>query len=452
MVSTCRYGVGRSGRTRPDPYPPKGPRHVTADLDTPLSAASAPGRRRVMVTGIGMITPLGADTASSWAGFLTGRCGIRELDETFAHLPVRIGAPAAVDPADLLPRAQARTMNRGAQFAVLAAREAWVDAGLDAAVVDPHRAGVSVGTIIGGAPALVDASHQLRDKGPRHVSPHASPMTVPNGAAARIAIDLDTRAEARTIVSACASGTEAIGAATDRIRAGHLDIAVAGGTEAVIHPTVMAAFASLRALAPGTDGPQHASKPFDEHRNGFVLGEGAAFLILEAEDHARARGARAYCEIAGWGLSADAHHMTAPRPDGNGIAIALRKALADAGATVADVVHINAHATATPAGDAAEALALHTVFGDHTPPVTAPKGAIGHLQGAAGAVEAALCALTLHHRTIPPTVGHHHPADDLGLDIVTGAPRPLADRSGGIILSDSFGFGGHNAVLALRPA
>ncbi|WP_407838745.1 beta-ketoacyl synthase [Streptomyces sp. DSM 116496] len=273
-------------------------------------------RRRVLVTGIGMITPLGGDTASFWLRFLTGRSAIRELDDRFADLPVRIGAPAAIEPADCLPRAQARTMNRGSQFAVLAACEAWADAGLDTPVVDPHPAGLSVGTIIDGAPALVDASHQLRDKDPRHVSPHASPMTVPNGAVARIAIDLDTRGEARTIVSACASGTEA----TDRIRAGHIDVAVGGGTEAVIHPTVMAAFASLRALARGTRSPAHASKPFDEHRDGFVLGEGAAFLILEAEEHARARGARTYCEIAGWGLSADAQGIDAAQAPTDGAA------------------------------------------------------------------------------------------------------------------------------------
>ncbi|MGR8009467.1 beta-ketoacyl-[acyl-carrier-protein] synthase family protein [Streptomyces hypolithicus] len=198
--------------------------------------------------------------------------------------------------------------------------------------------------------------------------------------AARIAIDLGARAEARTIVSACASGTEAIGAAIDRIRGGHVDVAVAGGTEDVITPTIMAAFASLRALSTGPNGPENASRPFDQDRDGFVLGEGAGFLVLEDEEHALQRGARIYCEAAGWGLSADAHHMTAPRPDGQGVATAIRKALTDAAATPDDVVHINAHATATPAGGRAEALALRTVFGEHTLPVTAPKGAIGHLR------------------------------------------------------------------------
>lgn len=426
----------------PETHALNAPAHTTGP-------GSGSGRRRVVVTGVGMITPLGSDARSSWDGLVAGVSGARTLEGEFADLPIAIAAPAAVEPSDLLPRAQARTMNRSAQFAVLAAREAWGDAGIEDETVDPERVGVSVGTIIGGAPVLVEAQGALDAKGPRHVSPHTTPMTVPNGAAARIAIDLGARGEARTVVSACASGTEAIGQAIDRIRAGHVDVVVAGGTEAVITPIIMSAFAAMRALSPGADGATNASRPFDKNRDGFLLGEGAGFVVLESESHARARGARAYCEAAGWGLSADAHHMTSPRPDGQGIIAALGKALADADAHPDDVAHVNAHATSTAQGDRTEALALRSVFGERTVPVTAPKGAIGHLQGGAGGVEAALTVLTLHHELIPPTVGHEHPDDDLGLDVVTGTPRPLPeDRD--IALSESFGFGGHNAVLAFR--
>jgi 3-oxoacyl-[acyl-carrier-protein] synthase II len=415
-------------------------------------------RRRVVVTGVGAFTPLGVDAPTTWQGLLDGRSGIRALDgEEFAGIPVNVAATAAADPAEQLPRSQARTMSRFAQFALLAAREAWTDAGfaLDDAKterLDPHRVGVSMGTIIGGAPELPLAAATLSARGARYVSPHVTPMTVPSGAAAQVAIDLGIRAEARTVSAACASGTEAIGEAIDRIRLGRVDVVVAGGAEAVISPVVMAGFTAMRAVAPGDGDPQDASQPFDRDRVGFVVGEGAGVLVLESEEHALARGARIYCEAAGWGISTDAHHMVAPHPDGTGIVAATRKALDDAGAEPGDVAHINAHATATPAGDAAEALALHTLFGADAIahlPVTAPKGALGHMQGAAGGVEAVATVLTLHHRLIPPTVGHRNPDPQNPLDVVTGAPRPLPEH-GDIALSNSFGFGGHNAVLAFR--
>nr|WP_240930014.1 beta-ketoacyl-[acyl-carrier-protein] synthase family protein [Streptomyces coryli] len=408
-----------------------------------------PRRRKVVVTGVGAISPLGGDAASTWEGLLAGVSGARELTGAeFAELPVKVAATAALDPADVLPRSQARTMNRSTQFAVLTAREAWSDAGLESAAVESERVGVSVGTIIGGAPVMVDAHRSLTDKGARRVSPHTTPMLVPNASAAHIAIELGARGEARTVVAACASGTEAIGLAVDRIRDGHVDVMVAGGTEAVITPEIMAGFANMRALSPAADGPEGAARPFDRDRDGFVLGEGAGFLVLEDEEHALARGARIYCEAAGWGVSADAHHMTAPEPEGTGIIEAVRKALDSAQAEAADVVHINAHATATPVGDAAEAAAVRSLFGPDAVPVTAPKGALGHLQGGAGGVEAVATVLTLHHGLIPPTAGLTEPEPDLGLDVVTGAPRAL--ESPGVALSNSFGFGGHNAVLAFR--
>ncbi|MCZ4605920.1 beta-ketoacyl-[acyl-carrier-protein] synthase family protein [Streptomyces sp. Lzd4kr] len=415
--------------------------------------------RRVVVTGLGTITPLGVGNSSLWKGLLAGRSGIRPLTgPEFADHPVRIAGTVPVDPAELLPRPQARRMNRSALLAVTAAREAWRDAGFvesgarDSGL-DPERVGVCVGTIIGGADVLVEGDRRLRARGARAVSPLTAPMTVPSQAASQISLDLRVTGEARTVVSACASGTEAIGQAIDRIRYGRVDVVLAGGAEAAVTPEVMAAFSAMRALSARNDAPEAASRPFAKDREGFVNSEGAGMLVLESEDHARARGARIYCEAAGWGLSADAHHMAAPDPTGNGITAALRRALADAGAGPADVMHVNAHATATVEGDLAEAAALSAVLGGADGavplPVTALKGGLGHLQGAAGGVEAVATALTLHHGIIPPTLGCDDLDDAVQLDVVTNLARPLSGR-GDLALSNSFGFGGHNAVLALR--
>ncbi|KUL30358.1 3-oxoacyl-ACP synthase [Streptomyces regalis] len=390
-----------------------------------------------------------------WRGLLDGRHGIRELeDPEFDGLPVRVAGVVPVDPGELLPRPVARRMNRAAQFGVLAAREAWADAGFVAggtreSGLDPERVGVSLGAILGDASVLVGGDRKLRDKGPRAVSPLTTPMTVPSQAASQVSLDLHITGEARTVTSACASGTEAIGQAIDRIRYGRIDIALAGGAEAVVTPAIMASFAAMRALADGHPADGSPSRPFAKDRDGFVNGEGAGVLVLEAEEHARARGARIYCEAAGWGLSADAHHMAAPDPSGNGIALALRRALRDAGGSVSDVVHVNAHATATVDGDLAEAGALRAVLGRRPIPVTALKGHLGHLQGAAGGVEAVAAVLTLHHGVVPPTVGGGEVDDAIDLDVVRGVPRPLP-QDGDLALSNSFGFGGHNAVLALR--
>ncbi|WP_371662562.1 beta-ketoacyl synthase [Streptomyces sp. NBC_00280] len=412
--------------------------------------------RRVVVTGLGAVTPFGVGVPDLWRGLLEGRCAIRELTgEEFTGLPVRAAGTVSVDLAGLLPRPQARRMNRAAQFGVLAAREAWRDAGFDgsgtaASGLSPDRVGVSVGAILGDASVLVGGDRSLREKGPRAVSPLTTPMTVPSQAASQISLALRITGEARTVTSACASGTEAIGQAIDRIRYGHVDVALAGGAEAVVTPAIMASFAAMRALStrPAGDLP---SRPFARDRDGFVNGEGAGFLLLESEEHARARGARVYCEAAGWGLSADAHHMAAPDPSGTGVALALHRALWDAGGSPADVVHVNAHATATIDGDLAEANALRAVLGTTPAPVTALKGHLGHLQGAAGGVEAVATVLTLHHGTIPPTIGCAEGEQDeaIDLDVVRGGPRALPGH-GDLALSNSFGFGGHNAVLALR--
>ncbi|MBT3163524.1 beta-ketoacyl-[acyl-carrier-protein] synthase family protein [Streptomyces sp. Vc74B-19] len=421
----------------------------------PARTAEAAGPRRVVVTGLGAVTPLGVGTGALWQGLLEGQHGIRELTgEEFDGLPVRIAGTVPVDPAGLLPRQAARRMNRAAQFAVLAAREAWADAGYaDGGTresgLDPERVGVSLGAILGDASVLVGGDRRLRERGPRGVSPLTTPMTVPSQAASQVSLDLHITGEARTVTSACASGTEAIGQAVDRIRYGRVDIALAGGAEAVVTPAIMASFAAMRALAEGDPTAGSPSRPFAKDRDGFVNSEGAGVLVLESEEHARARGARIYCEAAGWGLSADAHHVAAPDPSGDGIALALRRAVRDAGGEVADVVHVNAHATATVDGDLAEARALRGVLGGRDVPVTAPKGNLGHLQGAAGGVEAVAAVLTLRHGVVPATVGCGEVDDGVDLDVVRGAPRPLPD-TGDLVLSNSFGFGGHNAVLALR--
>ncbi|WP_406473464.1 beta-ketoacyl-[acyl-carrier-protein] synthase family protein [Streptomyces sp. NBC_01615] len=429
--------------------------HVVRHLPRPrrsVTGGAAP--RRVVVTGLGAVTPLGMGVDELWQGLVDGRCGIRELEgEEFAELPVRVAGSVPVDPAGLLPRQQARRMNRAAQFAVLAAREAWQDGGFDVAGtvesgLDPERVGVSVGAILGDASVLVGGDRKLRDKGPRAVSPLTTPMTVPSQAASQVSLTLRITGEARTVTSACASGTEAIGQAIDRIRYGHVDVALAGGAEAVVTPAIMASFAAMRALSTHELGATSPSRPFAKDRDGFVNGEGAGFLLLESEEHARARGARVYCEAAGWGLSADAHHMAAPDPSGRGVALALRRAVRDAGGHVVDVVHVNAHATATTDGDLAEANALRAVLGGDVP-VTALKGHLGHLQGAAGGVEAVATVLTLHHGLIPPTIGCEDQDDAISLDVVTKSPRVLP-VVGDLALSNSFGFGGHNAVLALR--
>ncbi|WP_233359553.1 beta-ketoacyl-[acyl-carrier-protein] synthase family protein [Streptomyces sp. GMY02] len=435
--------------------------HVVRHHARPRREPAAVVPRRVVVTGLGAVTPLGVGVDQLWQGLLEGRHGIRELtDEEFAELPVRTAGVVPVDPAELLPRAAARRMNRSAQFAVLAAREAWNDAGFAEggtreSGLDPERVGVSLGAILGDASVLVGGDRKLREKGPRAVSPLTTPMTVPSQAASQVSLDLHITGEARTVTSACASGTEAIGQAIDRIRYGRVDIALAGGAEAVVTPAIMASFAAMRALSGlGLEDGVSPSRPFAKDRAGFVNGEGAGLLVLEAEEHARARGARIYCEAAGWGLSADAHHMAAPDPSGGGVALALRRAVRDAGGYVVDVVHVNAHATATKEGDLAEAGALRAVLGEGTRagagvPVTALKGHLGHMQGAAGGVEAVAAVLTLHNGVVPPTVGCAEVDEDIALDVVTGAPRPLP-AAGDLVLSNSFGFGGHNAVLALR--
>jgi 3-oxoacyl-[acyl-carrier-protein] synthase II len=411
-------------------------------------------RTQVVVTGLGAITPLGADVPSTWDGLLAGRSGVRELTDDWAReLPARIAAWAAVEPVTLMDRVQARRLDRCEQFAIIAAREAWADAG--APEVDQERLGVVVSSGIGGIASTLSAYDTLREKGWQRLSPFTIPMLMPNGSAGWISLELGARAGVHTTVSACASGAEAIGYAMDMIRSGRADIVLAGGTEAAILQLNIAAFAAMRALSTRNDEPQRASRPFDKGRDGFVLGEGAAMVVLESAEHAARRGATVHAVAAGVGYSADAHHIAQPDPDGKGAILAIGRVLADAGLTAEQVVHVNAHATSTPAGDEVEAHAIAAALGPAASSVivSATKSMTGHLLGGAGALESVAAILALRERVAPPTINLDDPADELGVDIAT-EPRELRPRGRApmAVLNNSFGFGGHNVALAFTAA
>ena len=401
----------------------------------------------VVITGLGATTPLGGDVPSMWAALLAGESGVSTLTESWAsELPTRIAARLKVEPTQVLERVEARRLDRVQQAAMVAAREAWADAGRPE--MDPERLAIAVGSGIGGALTLLDQHEVLSQRGPRRVSPLLVPMLMPNGPAAAVGLELGARGRVHAPVSACASGSEALALGLDLIRAGRADVVVAGGSEACVHPLPMAGFAQMRALSSQNDQPDRASRPFDKGRDGFVLGEGAGIMVLERADHARARGAQVYGVLAGAGLTADGYHITAPDPDGAQAARAIRLALADSGLSAADIVHVNAHATATPVGDVAEAQAIRSALGDH-PVLTATKSMTGHLLGAAGAVEAITTVLTIKYGVIPMTRNLENLDDEIQLDVVRGEPRrqPLTAA-----LNDSFGFGGHNVALAFTAA
>jgi 3-oxoacyl-[acyl-carrier-protein] synthase II len=409
-----------------------------------------------LVTGLGATTPVGGDVASTWDAFLAGRSGVRALTEEWAEqLPVRIAARVAVEPSDVLPRVQARRLDRSGQFAIIAAREAWADAGYDGpagqADVDPDRLGVVCASGIGGVTTLLSNYDVLLESGPRRVSPLAIPMLMPNSPAAHVGLEVGAQAGVHTPVSACASGAEGLAYGLEMIRSGRADVVLAGGTEAAIHPLPMAAFANMMALSKRNDEPERASRPYDKGRDGFVLGEGAGMVVLESVEHAQARGARVYAELVGAGLSSDSHHIAQPDPSGAGAVKAMRNALVDGGLDAGDVRHLNAHATSTPVGDTAEAVAIRIALGDAAGgvAVTSTKSMTGHLLGGAGAVESIAVILALHHRTAPPTINVDDLDDEIGLDVVRGEPRSLGD---GVLaaLNNSFGFGGHNVALAFR--
>jgi 3-oxoacyl-[acyl-carrier-protein] synthase II len=395
----------------------------------------------VAVTGLGALTPLGPDVAALTEGLLTGRSGVRLLEgEQWDSLPARLAA--TVDLEGRLERIEARTLDRVQQLALIAAREAWDDAGAPA--VAPERLAVVIGSGIGGALTILGQADVLREKGPRAVSPHLVPMLMPNGPAATVGLALGARAGVHTPVSACASGAEAIAYALDLLRSGRADVVVAGGAEACVHPLPMAGFAQMRALSTRHDEPEAASRPYDKGRDGFVLGEGAGVIVLETEEHARARGARIHAYLAGAGLASDAHHVTAPDPAGTGAARSITLALADAGISATDIGHVNAHATSTPLGDLAEARALALALGTHRPAVTATKSCTGHLLGAAGAVEAVATVVALRDGLVPAVRNLDDLDDEADVDAVRVMPRELAHQAA---LSTSFGFGGHDVSL-----
>ena len=409
---------------------------------------------RVVVTGLGATTPLGGDVPSTWEGMLAGRSGAAVLaGEEYASLPARIAARAAVDPATVLDRVQARRLDRCEQFAIVAAREAWADAG--APEVPPERLGVVVSSGIGGISTILAGYDLLRDRGWQRMSPFTVPMLMPNGSAGWIGIELGARAGVHTTVSACASGAEAIGYAMDMIRVGRADVVLAGGTEAAIVPLNIAAFAAMRALSTRNDEPERASRPFDKGRDGFVLGEGAGMVVLESAEHAQRRGAQVLAVAAGSGYSSDAYHIAQPEPSGRGIVAAIQAVLADAGLDPDQVVHVNAHATSTPAGDAVEGRAIAAALGPAADGVvvSATKSMTGHLLGGAGAVEAVATILALRDRVAPPTINLDDPDEEARIDIAT-KPRELTPHGSAPMaaLNNSFGFGGHNVALAFTAA
>ncbi|MGW7243232.1 beta-ketoacyl-ACP synthase II [Streptomyces sp. NPDC054804] len=415
----------------------------------------SPTNRTVVVTGIGATTPLGGDAASFWEALTAGKSGVRLLEQDWAaELPVRIAAQIAVEPGEIIPRPQARKLDRSAQFALIAAQEAWKDAGFTAKAgedssANPDRVGAVIASGIGGVTTLLDQYDVLKEKGVRRVSPHTVPMLMPNSPAANVGIELGARAGVHTPVSACASGAEAIGYAIEMIRTGRADIVVAGGTEAAIHPLPIVAFGNMMAMSKNNDDPEGASRPYDSGRDGFVLGEGAGVIVLESEEHAKARGARIYAEAVGQGISADAHHITQPEPSGNGIAHALQNLLDNTDLKPAEIVHVNAHATSTPQGDVAEIKALRKVFGDDVDhmAISATKSMTGHLLGGAGGIETVASILALVNRTAPPTINLDNLDPEVNADVVRGEARALPEGQIAV-LNDSFGFGGHNVVLA----
>jgi len=408
-------------------------------------------QRRVVVTGLGATTPLGGDVDSTWKALLAGQSGVRLLTEDWRELlPVHFAARVATEPADQMERVEMRRLDRSEQFALVASREAWKDAG-SPDDIDKERLGVVIASGIGGVITLLDQFVNLNEKGARGVSPHTVPMLMPNGPAANVGLELQAKAGVHTPVSACASGAEAIGYAFEMIKNNRADIIVTGGVEAAIHQLPMAGFAAMKALSTRNEAPARASRPYDLDRDGFVLGEGGGILVIEEYEHAKARGAKIYCEIGGQGLTSDGYHIAAPDPEGSGVQRAIKFALQNSGLSTKDIVHLNAHATSTPAGDVAEANALRKALGadaDHVA-VSATKSMTGHLLGGAGAIESVFIVKALQDRLAPPTINIENLDPAVTVDVVRDTPRQLP--AGDIAaLNDSFGFGGHNVVLAFK--
>src|SRR3954454_7810752 len=441
-----RSSASRSPTTRCRTSRPSATPSATSRRITDMSSTD------VVVTGLGATTPLGGDVASTWDAMLAGRSGVGPLTQEWAgQLPVRIAAQLAVDPSEVIERVKMRRLDRSEAIALIAAHQAWADAGLKDSGLDPERLAVSFGSGIGGAQTLLSQDDILEASGPRRVSPHTVPMLMPNGPAAWVGLELKAQAGVHCVASACATGSEAIALGLDIIRSGRADIVVARRTEAVVHPLPIAGFAAMRAMSTRNDEPERASRPWDKARDGFVLGEGAAALVLERADAAQARGARVHARLAGAGATADGYDLVAPHPEGEGAGRAISAAIRDAGLTAADIGHVNAHATSTPVGDTAEAAAIRGAIGEH-PLVSATKSQTGHLLGAAGALESVFTILALREQIVPATANLDDPDDDAAvqaLDIVRHEPRRATLTAA---VNDSFGFGGHNIALVFTTA
>ena len=404
----------------------------------------------IVVTGLGATTPVGGDVKSFWSGLLEGRSGVVALEQDWAEpLSVRIAAPMAVDPTEIISRVQARRLDRSEQAALVAAREAWADAGFSGkaseAGLEPTRVAVVIGTGIGGVTSLLAQYDLMREKGPGRVSPLMIPMNMPNGPAAYVGLELGAQAGVHTTVSACASGSEAVALGLDLLNLDRADVVVVGGTEACIHPLNIAGFAQMRAMSTRNDEPQKASRPWDKGRDGFVLGEGAGVLVLERRTDAEARKRAPYAVLAAAGITSDAYDIV--QPDRSGQVRALKLAIERSGLSFDDIVHVNAHATSTPAGDMGEATAIAELFGEDTV-VTGTKSMTGHLLGAAGAIESVATVLSIHHGVVPPTINLEDPDDDLRVDV----PREAREMEIGAAINDSFGFGGHNTSVVFTKA
>ena len=407
--------------------------------------------RRVAVTGLGAVTPLGLDARTTWEGAIAGRSGvdwIRSFDAT--GYPVRIASEVkGFDPVDVVGPKDARRLERNVVLAIGAAREAWADAGIDG--IDPARAGILVGSAIGGVMGVLAQNEVLKERGPDRVSPWFLPNVLVDSASGQIAIDLGLRGPNYAPVSACATGSHAVGEGAELIRRGDADVVLAGGTEACMHPVILAGFCAMRGLVAEEDDPTRASRPFDATRAGFVMGEGACVLLLEDLDRARSRGARVYAEVLAYGTSNDAHHMAQPDPESVGVAEMMRAAVERAGVERDQVGYINAHGTSTPQGDLAETKAIKDVFGEHAYglAVSSTKSVLGHMFGAAGAVEAMMCVLALHEGVLPPTINYRSPDPECDLDYVPNEARKVQVD---VALSNAMGLGGHNACVLLARA
>ncbi|HTQ04466.1 MAG TPA: beta-ketoacyl-ACP synthase II [Polyangiaceae bacterium] len=408
-------------------------------------------KKRAVITGIGLMTPLAVGRDESWRRLVAGTSGIRRFTLFDpSRLKTQFGGEVPdFDPGRWLDKPSVRRTDRYTQLAIAAADEAMTDAGLALAPSSAPRAGVLLGVALGGLASLEHHHALLLDKGPERMNPFMVPMMLANTAPGMLAIRHGAQGPNYTVTSACASGAHAIGESLELIRRGVADVMITGGVESTLTELCVSGFCAMRALSTRNDAPAQASRPFSLGRDGFVIAEGAGIVILEELEHARARGARIYAEVAGYGLSADAHHITAPHPEGQGVVLAIERALSSAGLTPNDVEHVNAHATSTPAGDEGEARALRRVFGARADDilVTAPKSMIGHTLGAAGGIETAFLALTLHHSLIPPTINYDEPDRALGLTVVSGGAR---EGRVDVALKNSFGFGGTNASLVLR--